>query len=129
MAGDDSSPPVEEYQPDQNPVIWYVLCWSGETFYGLLTFAPVNAITYQVHCCLLPESFGRTAEVLRAGFRWFWRQSGSQRVEARIPSFNRLALRLANKAGMMEMCEMKRSFLKHGKRWDEVLLAIDRPEE
>lgn len=132
MSGDDGAPAREDYPViDLHPAVWHVLVrsQSGREM-GMLVFQPMNQITWNVHCCLLSSAYGRSAEILAESFQWIWDQpTGCLRIEARIPAFNRLALRLASKAGMMRMCETERSFMRGGELWNETLFAVNRPVE
>jgi RimJ/RimL family protein N-acetyltransferase len=121
---DDGAPPVEQFEPNAHPEVWYVAAWYGGTCLGMLAFVPVNTITWQVHCCLLKDCWGQSALVGVLVFRWIFESTVCQRIEARIPVFNRLALRAARKSGMMSIAVLKDSFLKGGKVWDEELFAV-----
>lgn len=69
-----------------------------------------------------------THEVAIGAFKWLWDHTSCCRIEARIPVFNRLAVRLARKSHMIEFGISSHSFMRNGKRWDEVLLGINKPE-
>lgn len=126
---DDGCPPAGEFQPVDHPTVWYLLAYDGDDLLGLLSYVPENLITWKVHCALLPSTWGRSAEVLAGSFQWIWEQTPCERIEARVPSFNRLALRLAVNAGMIQEGIAKDSFLHNGRRWNEVFFGINRGDE
>ena len=132
MSGDDGTPAREEYPVSPlHPAVWHVMvCGQSGREMGLLVFQPMNQITWACHCCLLPAAYGKSAEILAQAFQWIWKQpTGCRRIEARIPAFNRLALQLASKAGMMRMCETERSFMRGGELWNETLFCVRKPED
>lgn len=91
--------------------------------YGL---EPRNLISLEIHTCLLPIAWGRGQEITSAFRDWLWQNTSAKRITTRVPSFNRLALKLALSCGMIEFGRDVRSFQKHGKLFDEILLGISK---
>ena len=127
-ATDDLSPASEDFEVKPNPVITYLLVFSGDTLFGMFAFYPQNSVTWQVHTCLLENAFGWSAEIGKQAMQWIWDNTICLRITTRVPSFNKLAIRLSESVGMIRCGRDEKSFLKRGKLHDEVLLGISRPE-
>ena len=120
FVGDDASPPPDEYWPMQGPT--YLLVNEAE---GVFIFRRQNAIQYDIHACLLPVSRGPKAiEAARAAMAWMFANTPCRKVNARVPTFNRHAYRLARKAGMQDEGTDRASFLKGGVAYDQHALGI-----
>ena len=127
---EDGSLPANLFQPEDHPAILWLLVRDGQELIGCYSMRPETSVCYDVHCALLPLATwvrGRSVASLEALFEWVWRETNIQRVTARVPVFNRLALQLAEKAQMIRFGENVKSFPKHGKLWNEILLGISRP--
>jgi hypothetical protein len=135
---DDGSGAPEDYRPVDHPAILYVLAWDRNELLGLFMFAPENSITLDVHTCLLPAAVfpppdaqdapSRSSAAARGVIQWIWANTPCRRIVTRVPAPNRLALRFARNAGMMEYGRNERSWLKGGKVYDQILLGISKPE-
>ncbi len=127
---DDFSPPRECFRPYENDAIWHVLAGHDKGFVGLFSFAPQNAICWEVHCILTEEFRGSAArEAATQVFEWIWRNTSCLKIAASIPSWNSAAIRLARDVGMQQFGVNKRSVLKHGRRRDQVLFGIEKPQQ
>jgi RimJ/RimL family protein N-acetyltransferase len=125
---DDGTPPVEEYKPVVADAFHYVAVHDAGELLGLFLFTPMNTVLWEVHTCLLPNSWGgRALEAARGISTWVWANTGFRRVITSVPSYNRLALRLAKEAGMIEYGVNVKSFLKNGRLWDQHMLGISPP--
>jgi RimJ/RimL family protein N-acetyltransferase len=125
---DDGSPPREEFQPVICDAIWYVAVHDGAELLGLFMFTPLNTILWEVHTCLLPISWGdRAVAAARQLSPWIWANTQCRRAITSVPAYNRLALRLAKEAGMVEYGVNPQSFLKGGKLHDQHMLGISPP--
>lgn len=125
---DDGSPARESFVPENHPGNLYLLCFDGETLLGLWLFVKRNAVTVEVHTCLLPHhGFHRGRVAARQAAEWIWANTDVQRIITSVPETLRIALRFAQAAGMVEFGRNLKSFLKNGRLWDEVLLGISRP--
>lgn len=126
---DDGCPPAEEFQPMDHPAIWYVLVFDADELLGLWMFVPENAVCWCVHTCLLPVAWGRAREAAVQMAVWIWTNTPCRRLVTMVPVRNRLALKLAEAAGMQRYGLNKNSFLKHGKLQDQILLGLSPTEE
>ncbi len=128
---DDGAPDREQFQPTPaGEHVWYVLVWDVAELLGLFIFHPHNSVTWEVHTCLLPKSWGERATRAAVGVQaWLWAQTDWQRIVTTVPANNRLALRFARRAGMVEYGLNPKSWLKDGKLHDQHLLGISRPSD
>lgn len=125
---DDFAGPSSDFQPRMDESIWYVLVKEGdEQIMGLFIFYPQNAICWEVHARMLPESWGPVAaQAVKGVFEWFWQNTFAVRLVTSILADNMLALNYAKKAGMTEYGRNPASFQKWGELIDQVLMGISR---
>ncbi len=126
---DDASPPAEAFKVAFNyPNIGYLGAWDGETFLGLWVVDRRNAATVEVHTCLLPLAAGsKGLEAANACAAWIWANTDFDRIVTSVPDFNGLALRFAERAGMVRYGENIASYRKGGELHNEILLGLSRP--
>jgi RimJ/RimL family protein N-acetyltransferase len=125
---DDYAPPRLEFQPREDPDIWYLLTWDGNLMLGLFAIAPQSAIVWEIHTRLLPQAYGpRAAEALREVLTWIWQHTPAQRIVTNIPETNRLALRFGARCGFEVFGRNPKSFRKDGRLVDQILMGISRP--
>lgn len=135
---DDGGGDPAKYRPLDHPAMLYVLAWDREELLGLFIFAPENSCTMDVHTCLLPAALfppadqpdapSRSSTAARGVIEWIWRNTSCRRIVTRVPAPNRLALRFARMAGMMEWGRNPMSWLKNGQLHDQIYLGISKPE-
>jgi len=124
---DDGSPSREDFQPLQSEAIWYVLAWDKHELLGCFSFFPQNSVCYEVHTCLLPNSWGSRAHTAALQVReWMFAKSPAVRIVTNVPEDNRLALRFAKTAGMQQYGVNPKSYLKHGHLMDQFLLGVSK---
>lgn len=129
VIADDFSPSQDDWQPVESDRFWYVLAKDGEELLGLWAFHPLNGVCYEVHTCLLPNSWGSRARIAAKEVQtWAWLNMPCRRVVTEVPAFNRLALKFAKDAGFIEYGINPKSYLKHGTLHDIVLLGLQKPE-
>lgn len=124
---DDYAPPKRDYQPPTGPGICYLLVYVGETIGGCFLLVG-HGVCYEVHTCLLKRAWGPPAR--RAAtelLRWLWQNTDAERLNTKVPAFNRIAYRFAIDAGMEWYGRSPRSYKKWGKVHDVDLLGISRP--
>lgn len=123
---DDGSVSAEEYQPIENEQIIYLAVGDGAEPLGMFILIPQNAACVEVHTCLTKPLWGRSFDAARLLVDWVWQNTGYARLVTNVPSYNRLAYRLAKKAGMTVFGINHASYLKRGKLYNQVLLGISR---
>ena len=88
-----------------------------------------NAVTYEIHTCLLPAAWGNKSK--KAGklvLDWIFQNTPCQKVITQVPEDNSLALRYAIRCGMVQEGVNRASFLKNGKLLDMTQLGITKKE-
>lgn len=124
---DDGSPRLEDFEPPQSELVYYLLMRNETIPYGLCFFLPTNSATLDAHIVVLPESRGALALAgAKACFKWIWENTQFVRIEARIPEYNRPATHIACLAGMERMGISRQSLMKSGVLHDQVLLGISK---
>src|SRR5579875_1264935 len=97
---DEHSPAPEDFEPPTG--VLYVAVHDGTEYLGLFCLVPHDPITWEIHTCLLPNAYGRALEAYRVGIRWVWANTNRSVILGRIRRENRLALRVAKRAGLRE---------------------------
>jgi RimJ/RimL family protein N-acetyltransferase len=125
--GDDFAPPREEWTPNDDPRIWYVLAIEGALPVGLFTFLPRSTVLWEVHVAFSRERRSRGVNIAAGALAWMFENSTAERIIAEIPECNRLAVRLADKA-MRRFAVNEKSFKKGGALRDLVLFGLSKGE-
>lgn len=126
---DDGCPPVEEFHPSEDRMLWYILVRNAGKPVGLWLFVPTNAVCWEVHTCLLPEAWGDVGrEAAKRMAEWIWQYTACRRIITNVPECNRLALRFAKAAGMLEFGRNEASFLKNGRLHAQIMLGLTKEE-
>lgn len=126
-ATDDFSPSVEDWQPAQSELVWYVLVKDGDEVLGLFMLVHENAICWKVHTCLLPSAWGKRArQAAREGSQWVFQNSKCKRLITDVPEYNVLALRFATIGGMTQFGVNPKSYQKNGVLHDVYMLGISK---
>jgi hypothetical protein len=133
--GDDYAPPVEQFQVNTDPRIWYVLASDEWRAIGLFCFFPENEICWAAHVALLRGTHPRLTH--RAGWevvRWLWNNTPCLRLTAKVPACNRAAVRFGlGPMGLkligptLEQSVEPLSFMKGGRLVDQILMGRSRP--
>ncbi len=147
---DDFAPPREAFMPRMDDAIVYVGCWEHTPtdydnigradvrviydvvadktirFLGLWCFMPTSPIRWNVHTCLLPCAWGRTVEATKAMLAYVWENFPVERIVTEVPTYNRLALRLAKAVGMEYIGTDRQAIRKGGKLHDQILLGLSK---
>lgn len=125
---DDFSPLREAFEPLESPHIWYVKVSEDDKLLGIWVLIPHSKIEFEIHTCLLPESWGEPAFVASIGFsQWIWENTDCVSLTTNVPEFNRTALYFARRAGMWDWGRKLKSFSKGGRLYDQILLGMVRP--
>jgi RimJ/RimL family protein N-acetyltransferase len=96
---------------------------------GVFLLHAHNHVTYEVHTCLLPRTWGAQArEATQMGRRWMFENTPCQKIVTNIPEDNALALRFAKRCGMTVEGVNRQSFLKNGELLDQHVLGLTKKE-
>ncbi|MFH1739492.1 MAG: GNAT family N-acetyltransferase [bacterium] len=125
---DDGSPSPEKYEPPMHESIYHLVATNGtEKAFGVVSFVPMNAVTYDAHIAILPAAWGpQSVAAAKAAVRWMFKNTQAKRITASIVVKNKLASRVAKKAGFLPMGINPQSFLKDGELQDQMLYGISK---
>lgn len=88
-----------------------------------------GACSYEMHTCLLPESWGpRAAHAAQLLLKWAFTELHCRKMITAVPSYNRAALRFAKAGGMTQEGVNRASFLRGGQMVDQIMLGITKEE-
>jgi RimJ/RimL family protein N-acetyltransferase len=121
--GDDYAPEPWTFQPNNDPRIVYLFC-REEELVGLFTFLPQNTVCWEGHIILLPRRKTRGHVILRGALDWMFENTSAQRITGSIPAYNRLTVKLVQRAGMTQFGVNPKSFQKNGRLEDQVLFGL-----
>lgn len=93
---------------------------------GVFMVHPHTHIVHEVHTCILPEYWGRSAEAGAGLIRWVFEHTPCLKLITHVPVNNRLAYKLARTVGMVDEGRLTRSYLKNGVLLDQIILAISK---
>lgn len=125
---DDFSPPPEKFEPVQNDSYVYLLVRDGDDLMGFFGLQPHTTTIWEVHTCLLPGAWGDRGKIAaEMGRQWVWDNLPCIRLITNVPTYNRLAMRFAKAAGMMEFGTNPDSYVRGGKVYPMVMLGVSRP--
>lgn len=124
---DDSSPSVAQFEPADHPSVIYLHAQDEVGTLGVFMLIPLSMACYQVHTCMLPRAWGKSArEAAQLGTRWMFDHGPCRRIVTNVPEYNRIAERFARACGMAEYGRNLKSFQKGGVLYDEILLGISK---
>lgn len=127
---DDDSPPRELFRAPDDPNVWYVLASDDAGPCGLFIFVPQKIYRWEVHVAMLPSAWGARAwEAGRAIAHWVWSHTPCLNFCGAVAAHNTLTIRYAERAmGMRRIGRFENGFVYRGKRADEILFDLARPE-
>jgi hypothetical protein len=120
--------PVEAFDPNSQPEIYYLACYRGEAVIGLVIFHPFNSLACcQGHICYLPEYWGTPLFCITAlAIRWIFDKTQFIKIVALIPDRYPLVLKHALHAGMKKEGYLVNSVISDGKPDNMTLLGINK---
>ena len=104
-------------------------CAGSKSLVGLFTFLPQNTVCWEVHIILLPRRKTRGHVILRGALDWMFENTTAQRIVGAVPQYNRLAVQVAQRAGMKIFGVNPNSFMKNGKLENQVLFGLSKEVE
>ncbi len=124
---DDGCPSGDEFDPAEmleNKSIFTLMPDEN----SLAIFTPVNAITYEQHSCVLPESRRRTNSLARHAWKWMFTETPCQKIITWVPGFNLRAEAAAVKVGFNREGISTKSYLWKGVKYDQILFGLTMEE-
>ncbi len=123
---DDQAPDREAFNPVTKPGLEFVTATKDGRVLALFLLIE-RGTAAEVHFCFRPEAWGQAEAIARAFVEWIWRETPIQWMIGPVPEHNRLALKLAEKAGFTRFAVERAAVRKRGRDYDRVLMQIRRP--
>lgn len=92
-------------------------------------FVPCNSVTYEVHTLI--QKAGRGKEAVQSsleGIKWMFENTNCKKIVTHVPEFNIPAFALATKIGMKKEGINRKSFLKNGCLYNQILMGLCKEE-
>lgn len=128
---DDGSPEPEDFSAEgivSNQDV-YALLVLDKCVMGMFMFHRHNAITWEIHTCLLPGHRGkRGLQAARLCAGWMFDNTPCRKIVTHVPAGNEPALKFAINGGMTIEGVNRQSFLKNGVAIDQAVLGITAEE-
>lgn len=128
LSSDDGCPDINDF--DAAPTVarthecYFIVASNGREVMGLFFFRKRNHILADVHVAILKEHRGKHAvTAARMAFSWIF-ENGFKKIQAYIPSFNKMAYHFAKMAGMRDEGRSIKSFMKCGILHDQFILGV-----
>lgn len=119
----DSAPAREDFEPVLSEEIEHILCrWKSDP---VAVFLVVK--TNEIHFCFAPRAWGLSQAIAESFMSWLWENTTQDRFTGPVPSYNRLALRLAKVVGFSQYDISKNAVQRRGVLYDLLHLEIARP--
>ena len=124
--GDDFTPPVEQFEPNDHPAIWYVGVRDPNGIIGIFSLFPENTVCWQVHVAMFPWAGTQEKwEAARTLPEWLNAQTDCRRLTAAVPASNRAAIIYGTHGiGMRYVGRHSAAVMKGGKLQDLILLGL-----
>lgn len=127
LVSDDGCPDRHDFTPVRDTRIVYLLARDQGVPVGVFLLVPVNAVTWDVHCAMLPGYRGLPAVVAaRLALDLAFAEADARKLTAAIPASNQRAVRFARALGFRQEGVSTRSFLKNGRLEDRIVFGIER---
>ncbi len=127
----DAAPPIWAFQPELKPGVECVIASDarGPLALFLLCKWQTDPRAAEVHFSALPLTWGRSSAVVSAFLAWVWENTPLDILIGKLPSYNRLALRLAKEVGFEKVLVCLAVGTRRGKPYDLIETAAVRPSK
>jgi len=127
--GSDTAPKRENFQI-KNPERFIAVLAKGPNGNeaAFLVF-PSDDKTAEIHFSFAPAAWGRTKFIARGFLQWVWANTTVDRLVGPVPSYNRLALQLAQAVGFKQYDVEVGAGKKHGQDFSRIMLERLRPAQ
>ncbi len=125
----DAAPEPEDLFVGPVAGITYVVGFEGNVPVALFLLAGNRyaAGISECHFAMSPAEWGRTGEIAAGFLQWVWRETSIYKLIGPLPSYNRLALRLARAVGFKEYDVQRNAGTRNGIQFDLMYTEIRRP--
>lgn len=123
----DISP--NDFYPEMKPTSFWLIARTDEIC-GVVLVLAENSITTLIHPYMLEKHKGQGFYMIKAFLEWYLRNAKAEanKVNAKIPSFNKVGRKIALKVGFKDEGIDRQSYLRDGELYDQYLLGITRDE-
>lgn len=123
MGTDDSAIGVDRRMFYVNPEGNF---WLQCDKYGLLMCEPIPHDAFKLHVAFAANAKGKAVEIFKGAFEWLFTNTDVTNLVAEIPSYNKLAIKLAEKSGMLGVGMSYKTFKKADVLYDQYLFKISK---
>ena len=93
---------------------------------GLVSFVPINSITWNPHISILPKYRGRGTDVMRLGINWMFENTPCIKLVAFPPTFKKAMIRVFEKCGFEHEGFSSKSFRFNDVIYDRLLMGLEK---
>jgi hypothetical protein len=124
---DDSAPRPEDWEPNRDEHVYYLLARQYDSVVAMLVVWPDNFVCWQAHLCVMPSAYGPigVAAVKRI-IQWIWDNTTCVRLVASIAEYKTLAISFSLKCGLTGFGMNPNSYKKNGELHNMILLGISK---
>ena len=123
LTGESPVPP-EDFQPNSDPNIHYMVAMQKGEILGLFITHPLNPVCWEMHHAILPKAWGPTADLIGEAFeRWIFTETDCQVVIGFTPLHNLPACKYARRRDMREVGRIPHGSRKNGKLYDMIVFS------
>jgi hypothetical protein len=126
LIGDDYAPPVEEFQVNEHPEIYYLIVLNADLQkVGMFSLFPANRICWDTHVVMLPVAkAGERWAAARQLVPWLRDHTHCMYLTAAVPACHQQAIVYGTHGiGMRYVGRHPKAFMKWGKLHDLILLG------
>ncbi len=126
----DEAPPVDQFTHELPAGITYVVGVEAGAIAEVLFLmcdSKQGPTVAEVHFCFAPEAWGRTVEIAQGFLAWVWRETSLTRLVGKVPSYNRLARKVAKSCGFSQYGISLNAGTKDGNLFQLYLMELRRP--
>jgi RimJ/RimL family protein N-acetyltransferase len=127
MMVSDLAPPRAEFRMSGGNYT-PILCRADDgLILGMFLLVPLTGQSAEVHLCFVPSAWGQVEEAGKQFLAWIWRETHLQTLLGPVPSYNRLALRVAKACGFREAYTEKVNATRDNAPFERIVTRISRP--
>ncbi len=122
----DKAPDREDFRARAKEGLRHILAYEQGKPVGvyLLVNLGKSNTDAEVHFSILPEAWGRAVPITESFLGWVWQNTTLQRLTAPVPSYNRLALRIAKLVGFREYQVAEDAGTRRGSSFGLILMEL-----
>lgn len=124
----DSAPAMEAFEVGPSPNIRHVVAYeNGLALAVFVLVAMSHPQAAEVHFCILPDEWGDSKRIADGFLAWLWQKTSLMELAGPVPSYNRLAIKLAKAVGFVQSIRVDQAVIKSGKSYNLIHLEMQRP--